>query len=86
MAQTKQAQQKETINYWDERVPIYIPRPELEKNTSRTVTVNGCNYQIAYDTQVMVPRFVAQVVRESMRNTRKAQDRAIGAAALAEDF
>ncbi len=84
MAQTKQVKEKE--NYWDERVPIYIPRPEMEKSTSRTVTVNGRNYQIAYDTQVKVPRFVAQVVRESMRNTRKAQDRAIDAARLAEGF
>lgn len=84
MAQTKKAEN--TQEYWNERVPVYIPRPELEKSTSRTVTVNGRNYQIAYDTQVMVPRFVAQVVQESMRNTRKAQDRAIGAAAVAEGF
>jgi len=71
-------------DYWNERVPVFIHRPESEKNTSRTVTVNGRNYQIAYDMQVMVPRFVAAVVEESMRNARRAQDRADEALKQAE--
>lgn len=65
-----------TEAYWNEKVPVYMHRPESEKNTSRTITVNGCNYQIAYDMTVEVPRFVAQVIDESMRNARLAQDKA----------
>lgn len=87
MAQTKQIKSEMTDEqYWNERVPVYIPRPETEKGTSRTVTVNGRNYQIAYDTQVLVPRFVAQVVQESLRNARRAQDRAAAALSAAEVF
>ena len=66
-----------------ERVPVIIHRPEGEKKDFRTVTVNGRNFQIEYDRQVMLPRYAAEVIEESERNAKLAND---NARAKAEDF
>lgn len=63
-------------NYLNERVPVTLKRPESEKKDFRTVTVNGVNYQIAYGKQVLVPRFVAEIIRESEKNEQIAQSNA----------
>ena len=63
-------------NYLNERVPVTLKRPESEKKDFLTVTVNGVNYQIAYGKQVLVPRFVAEIIRESEKNEQIAQSNA----------
>ena len=73
--------------YYDEKVQVFIPRPEGEPEDSVTITLNGRNYQIQYDTLVMVPRRIALIVEESQRNKRIADDamrRAAGAKMLGE--
>ena len=85
MAETKKtvqttAEHKAAVKkYNEEKVPVFIRRPESETEDSVTVTLNGKNYQIAYDTKVMVPRKVALIVEEMQRNesnaNRKIRDR-----------
>lgn len=57
----------------EEKVPVFIRRPEGEPEESITVTLNGRNYQIAYDETVMVPRKIARIVEEMQRNDAKAR-------------
>ena len=66
--QTTQNSKIEKEAYLNERVPITLHRPESEKKEFRTVSVNGVNYQIAYGKQVQVPRFVAEIIKESEKN------------------
>lgn len=85
MAETKKtvqtaAEHKAAVKkYNEEKVSVFIRRPESETEDSVTVTLNGRNYQIAYDTKVMVPRKVALIVEEMQRNesnaNRKIRDR-----------
>ena len=70
----KDLHEKRLQEYYDELVPVFIPRPESEPEDSVTITVNGKNFQILYDTEVMVPRYIALVVEESKANKRKADD------------
>ena len=63
-------------DYLKERVPVTLKRPESEKKEFRTVSVNGVNYQIAYGKQVLVPRFVAEIIKESEKNEQIAQSNA----------
>lgn len=78
MAETKTKKQTEAEHraavkkYNEEKVPVFIRRPESEPEDSITVTLNGRNYQIAYDTRVMVPRKIALIVEEMQRNEAKA--------------
>ena len=62
--------------YLQERVPVMLQRPEGEKMAHRTITVNGKNFQIQYGVTVMVPRYVKNVIDESVRNAEEAQRRA----------
>lgn len=61
-------------DFYNEKVPVFIRRPEGVRDNSCTVTLNGKNYQILYDTEVMVPRCVALIVEESERNSRLADE------------
>ena len=58
-------------NYFEERVPIIVPRTEQGQD-SVTVTVNGINYVIRCGTQVKVPRKVALVLEQSARQEEAA--------------
>ena len=64
-AQTPKAKK---VDYWDEKVPVYLARPEGEVSNARTVTLNGVNYQIQYNKEVMVPRKVKAILDESAQN------------------
>lgn len=66
---------KRNKEYLNERVPVRLQRPEGEKMAHRTITVNGKNFQIQYGVQVMVPRYVKNVIDESIRNAANAQRR-----------
>lgn len=79
MAETKTKKQSEAEHRAavkkrnEEKVPVFIRRPEGEPEDSITVTLNGKNYQIAYDETVMVPRKIARIVEEMQRNDAKAR-------------
>ena len=66
--------EKRLQEYYNEKVPVFIRRPEGVKDTSCTITLNGKNYQIQYNKQVMVPRCVALIAEESERNERIAEE------------
>jgi hypothetical protein len=74
MATAKNNHEKKVQDFYDEKVTVYIPRPEAETEDSVTITLNGTNYQIQYDTEVSVPRKVALIVEESKKNKKIAED------------
>ncbi len=74
--QTTENLKKQKEDYLNERVPVTLHRPESEKKEFRTVSVNGVNYQIAYGKQVLVPRFVAEIIKESEKNEEIAKNNA----------
>lgn len=76
--QTETQTHKEKVDkfYNEERVPVFIRRPEGVKDNACTITLNGVNYQILYNTEVMVPRCVALIVEESERNIISADESA----------
>ncbi|MDP4133550.1 MAG: hypothetical protein Q8882_06015 [Bacillota bacterium] len=51
-------------DYYEEKVPVFIPRKH-EGEEQITVTLNGVNYLIQCAKQVMVPRKVAMVIKNS---------------------
>lgn len=64
--------QNELKEYYNERVEKIFPRPaDVPFGESRTVCHNGVNYQIQYDVPVMVPRKVALIIEESLKNQRE---------------
>lgn len=73
-AETTAEHEKRVQEYYNEKVPVFIHRPESEPEESVTVTLNGTNYQIRYDEEVMVPRRIALIVEESLKNKRIADD------------
>ena len=70
--QTAAEHQKRLDAFYDEKVPLFIRRPEREPENGITVTLNGKNYRIQYDKTVMVPRRIALIVEESERGKRMA--------------
>ncbi len=73
-AKAKAEHEKEVEAYNNEKVLVCIPRPEGEPEESLTITLNGTNYQIMYDVEVMVPRKIALIVEESRKNKKLADD------------
>lgn len=66
--------EEELALFYDERVPVLIRRPAgAPIGTSQTVTVNGKNYQVMFDEEVMVPRKVALILEEKEKNEKKAE-------------
>lgn len=63
-AKVEKAEVKEEVDYYDELVPIFIP---LEDNDSGELTVgfNGTIYKIKKGQEVMVPRKLAIIIRNS---------------------
>lgn len=74
MATAKNNHAQRVEDFYNEKVPVYIPRPEGEAEDSVTITLNGTNYQIWYDVEVMVPRKVALIIDESKKNKKNADD------------
>lgn len=56
------------VDYWDELVPVHLIQPEGETQNAKTVTHNGKNYQIQYGKEVMVPRKIAEILKQSAEN------------------
>ena len=67
---------KTTSEFYEEKVPVIIRRPAgMPIGASHTVTVNGKNYQVMYDEEVMVPRNVRLILEQKEENERKAEER-----------
>lgn len=62
------AKAEKKVDYWDEKVPVFLPQPEGDASNARTVTHNGINYQIQYNKEVMVPRKIKAILDESAQN------------------
>lgn len=67
--------EKELNEFYSEKVPVMVRRPEGSKENSFTVTLNGVNYQIEYGKEVFVPRAIKLIIDESERNKEKAEER-----------
>lgn len=74
MAAIKNNHESKVQEFYNEKVPVFIRRPEGVKDNSCTITLNGKNFQILYNTEVMVPRCIALIVEESERNERIAEE------------
>ena len=74
MAATKNNHESKVQEFYNEKVPVFIRRPEGVKDNSCTITLNGKNFQILYNTEVMVRRCIALIVEESERNERIAEE------------
>ncbi len=72
----KKTLEQEQENFYEEKVPVMLRRPAGEPiGSSQTVTINGKNYQIMYDEEVLVPRKVKLVIDEKLRNEKYAEIR-----------
>lgn len=69
--------EKRREEYYNERVPYFARKPEglAKSETHFTVTVNGKNYRYAYDMQIMIPRFIREVLESQAQMQRKADER-----------
>lgn len=68
--------QEELKEFYEEKVPVLLRRPaDMPIGSSHTVTINGKNYQIMYDEEVMVPRCVKLVIDEKLKNEKLAEMR-----------
>lgn len=68
--------ENELKQYYEEKVPVIIRRPaDTPIGASQTVTVNGVNYQVMYDEEVMVPRKVKLILEEKKKNEHIAEMR-----------
>ncbi len=66
--------ENELEQYYEEKVPVMIRRPaDTPIGASQTVTVNGTNYQVMFDEEVMVPRKVKLILDEKAANERAAE-------------
>lgn len=67
---------EELEQYYEEKVSVLLRRPAGEPiGASQTVTINGKNYQVMYDEEVMVPRKVKLVLDEKLKNEKLAEQR-----------
>lgn len=61
-----------------ERVPYYAHKPEglAKSETHFVVTLNGKNYRYAYNTQLMIPRCIRDILENKARMQERADNRA----------
>lgn len=76
LEQERIEQERRKKEFYNEKIPVFIRRPEGVKDNAATITLNGTNYQIMYDREVMVPRCVALIAQEAQRNNMIAEGRA----------
>ncbi len=66
--------EEELEQFYEEKIPVLMRRPAgAPIGSSHTVTVNGKNYQIMYDEEVMVPRNVKLIIEEKEKNEKLAE-------------
>ena len=61
-----------------ERVPYYAHKPEglAKSETHFVVTLNGKNYRYAYNTELMIPRCIRDILENKARMQERAETRA----------
>lgn len=61
-----------------ERVPYFVRKPEglAKSETHFVVTLNGRNYRYAYNTELMIPRCIREILESRERVMEKAENRA----------
>jgi len=70
---TDTVEERRAAHEW-ERVPYYVHKPSglAKSETHFVVTLNGKNYRYAYNTQLMIPRCIAEI----LDNQKEMQDKA----------
>lgn len=63
--------------YLEERIPYVARRPigSSQKETEVTVTINGYNYRVKYDEEVMIPRFVVEVLERAYQESKRVSEK-----------
>ncbi|MDO5398137.1 MAG: hypothetical protein Q4G33_09405 [bacterium] len=61
-----------------ERVPYFVRKPEglARSETHFVVTLNGKNYRYAYNTELMIPRCIREILESKARMQERAENRA----------
>lgn len=69
--------QRQEAQDW-ERVPYYAQKPEgFDKSeTHFVVTLNGRNYRYAYNTPLLIPRCIREILESKAQMQEKAEERA----------
>ena len=62
---------KNSPEYWEERVPVFIEESENETNLPINVSVNGETITVARGVEVMVKRKFAEVINNMKRAKRE---------------
>lgn len=62
-----------------ERVPYYAHKPQglARSETHFVVTLNGVNYRYAYNTELMIPRCIREILESKERMQERADARSI---------
>lgn len=69
-----------------ERVPYYAHKPEglAKSETHFVVTLNGKNYRYAYNTPLLIPRCIREILENKAAMQEKADERAAALQATAD--
>lgn len=61
-----------------ERVPYFVRKPEglAKSETHFVVTLNGTNYRYAYNTELMIPRCIREILESKAHMQEMAENRA----------
>lgn len=72
------ANMKEIENDAWERVPYFERKPEglAKSETHFVVTLNGVNYRYAYNTELMIPRCIKEILDSRNETLKRADKRA----------
>ena len=62
---------KNSAEYWEERVPVFIEESENESNLPINVSVNGECITVARGVEVMVKRKFAEVINNMKKSKRE---------------
>lgn len=63
-----------TAEWYEEKVPVRLFKDSSKYQDDVFVSVNGKGYLIQRGVEVMIPRFVAQVLEQSMEQDQRAAE------------
>lgn len=64
---------KNSAEYWEERVPVFIEESENEANLPLNISVNGETITVARGVEVMVKRKFASVINNMKKAKRESR-------------
>lgn len=70
---TVKADTENKVDFYEEKVPVFLMKDGGKYKDDLTVTVNGKNYQIRRGQTVMVPRKVALIIERGREQEMRAQ-------------